>query len=316
MDKSESKDIHKAQNLMTLYKSGKLEKFDYLDKIHEFNNLLLFYAKQLTSQSIIKKLEMEDEKIIFTTKQNVRFICDNVEKRGTLFMALNLGEYEEEDTLIDSFVNKNSVCFDIGANAGWFSLHLAQKIPGIQIHSFEPIPAVFNNFKRNLTLNGFQGIHPYNLGFSNEEGVQELHFSPSLTALSSFKQLFPEQTSKVKCSFTTLDNFVKNNNIRKIDFLKIDVEGAELLVIDGAKNSLHQFIPVLFLEMYEGWTSCFGYTPDELIQRLLDFGYESFIFYQNKLIKITTYEEGKRLGKYNFFFLNKRKHLNWIHMYA
>lgn len=313
MKNSEIKAIHKAERLLNLYKSRKLEKFDYLDEIHEFNEILVFYAKQINDKSIIKKIEIEDEKIIFTTRQNIRFACTNAEKRGTLFMALNLGMYEEEDTLIYSLINENSTCFDIGANVGWFSLHLAKKMSGIQIHAFEPVPVVFNNFQTNLTLNAIDGIYTYNLGFSNQEHEQELHFSPSMTTLSSFKQLFPEQTSKVKCFFTTLDNFVKKNQFKKIDFLKIDVEGAEFLVIEGAGTTLQQYHPVLFLEMYEGWTARFGYTPDNLIQKLLDFDYECFIFCQNKLQKIKSYEEGRILGKYNFFFLNRAKHSTFLH---
>ncbi|MCC5832535.1 MAG: FkbM family methyltransferase [Chlamydiales bacterium] len=316
MNKTDIKAIQKVEHLLNQYRSGMIEKFIYLDQIHEFNEILFFYAKQITDQSIIKKLEMENGKIIFTTKQNVRFSCNDVDRRGTLFMALNLGFYEEEENLIYSIISKNNVCFDIGTNIGWFSLHLAQKKPGIQIHAFEPLPAVFNNFKKNLNLNNFEGIHPYKLGFSNKEDVLDLHFSPSLTALSSIKQLFPEQTSKIKCKFITLDSFVEANHIQNIDLLKIDVEGAELLVIEGAKNTLHQFNPVLFLEIYEGWTSYYEYTPDDLIQKLADFDYECFIYNQKKLLKVDMYEEGKCLGKYNFFFLNRSKHSNWLQYYS
>lgn len=72
---------------------------------------------------------------------------------------------------------------------------------------------------------------------------------------------------------TTIDDFVRRNGIDRIDFIKCDVEGAEKLVIDGARRSLEQFQPILLLEILETWTERYHYRPEDLFVLLTALGY-------------------------------------------
>jgi hypothetical protein len=77
---------------------------------------------------------------------------------------------------------------------------------------------------------------------------------------------------------TTLDAYAERNAIRRVDFIKIDVEGAELLVLDGAQKLLARDTPLLFAEVCRTWLEGFGATPEQMILLLLEAGYDRFIW--------------------------------------
>lgn len=74
-----------------------------------------------------------------------------------------------------------------------------------------------------------------------------------------------------------LDDFVRDRGLTRLDFLKCDVEGAELLVLRGDTDTLKQFQPVLYLEVSPDWTADFGYHPTAIIEFLRPFGYNRFL---------------------------------------
>ncbi len=78
------------------------------------------------------------------------------------------------------------------------------------------------------------------------------------------------------CEIHTLDEYVAEKRIEKIDFIKIDVEGAELPALRGGKQSLGQFHPTIQLEFFSPWTEAFGYAASDLITFLHTLGYEHF----------------------------------------
>ena len=74
----------------------------------------------------------------------------------------------------------------------------------------------------------------------------------------------------------TLDNYIQENNIVKLDFIKCDIEGAEFMALKGGSISLLKFRPMLLLEINSDWTKAFNYTPNEILRYLHEIGYNSF----------------------------------------
>jgi hypothetical protein len=96
-----------------------------------------------------------------------------------------------------------------------------------------------------------------------------------------------------------------------VDFIKCDIEGAELFMLQGAQKTIDAFKPVILIELYEEWCNKCGYSSKDVITLLTSKGYEIFQAIDGKLKKINSTEllDNER---YNYFFLNKTKHSELI----
>jgi hypothetical protein len=120
------------------------------------------------------------------------------------------------------------------------------------------------------------------------------------------------EINKVKCKVTTLDEFIKNQDV-SIDLIKCDVEGAELFVFKGGLETIKNHKPVIYSEMLRKWSKKFGYHPDDIINLLAEFGYCCYGYVGNKLKRI--YSVCPELDTTNFFFFKKDKHRKIIDMF-
>lgn len=141
------------------------------------------------------------------------------------------------------------VVFDVGANVGDYSLTLKNFLPTADIYAFEPAASVFQQLTANIAAARADGkIKPRNFGFSDSERTVEFYSytveGHEASVLSSIDQRLPTQVLDVQtqCSeqveVRTIDRFCETEGIRRIDFLKIDVEGHELSVLRGAERML------------------------------------------------------------------------------
>ena len=163
------------------------------------------------------------------------------------------GNYPEKTSLSIYLylVQYASIVFDIGANVGLFSICGAVANPRCRIFAFEPVPYVRAILKSNVELNKLNNvvIRGEALGLKNT-GKVKLYVSDDDTMSS----IIPTDTAKNVCevSCTTLDAFCEVNNIvDNVDLIKIDVEGAELLVFDGGKILLQHCKPTILCEVLE-----------------------------------------------------------------
>jgi FkbM family methyltransferase len=127
------------------------------------------------------------------------------------------------------------VVFDVGANVGDWALMVNKAHPNAAIHCFEIVPSTFEEL-REQSQNNSQ-IILNKLGLSDREGSVEVRYFPENSTLSTTLD-YPHslESVKVECSVTTGDLYVKRNGIEHIDLLKIDVEGAEHLILKGFKE--------------------------------------------------------------------------------
>jgi FkbM family methyltransferase len=141
------------------------------------------------------------------------------------------------------------VIFDIGANIGEYSLCIMRHIPRARVYAFEPSSLVYSQLTQNLgKTNTEERVLPFRLGFSDTNRTVDLYSYAAngveASVMSSVDLRRPTQVVDVKTKASeqievqTIDHFCASQGIRRIDFLKMDVEGHELAVLNGAARML------------------------------------------------------------------------------
>lgn len=140
---------------------------------------------------------------------------------------------EKEYQYFDQELNENSVVFDVGANVGFFALFYARRKKTGKIFSFEPSPSVYKRLEHNVNANGGDVIKTFPKALGDNKGVVAFEQTP----LSLNSKVVSQTTeSSINVEVSTLDEFVIEEDIAKIDLLKIDTEGFELQVLKGGAN--------------------------------------------------------------------------------
>jgi len=151
-----------------------------------------------------------------------------------------------------SLLPKNDffVVLDLGAQTGSFTL-LSKFFPNSVWHAFEPIKEAADTLKENIKINNIENVSVYEVAASNTSSTAILNMpkinSWGLATLGSNPLRFkPYKTRKIKC--IKLDTFIKTNHIKKVHFMKIDTEGFELFILQGAKKMIQRDHPIILME--------------------------------------------------------------------
>lgn len=292
------------------YLTGNITKENYIIEMHVFHKLLFEYS-EILKETDIKKIEITDDSVLMTSRESeIKMTCNSNDHRIIPLEILNFGYYEKEELeIISKLLKPNSYVFDIGAHIGWFSMNLAKKIKDIHILAFEPITQTFNDLEENIKMNNLSKIIKlYNFGFSNEENEVTFYYYPEGSVNASLKNLSRRlNVTKVTSKVKKLDKFAQN---LPVDFIKCDVEGAELLVFNGGEKILKKNKPIIFTELLRKWSLRFNYHPQDVIKLFKNLGYGCYIIFKDKLLEIDIIDENT--VETNFFFLHKEKHKKLI----
>ena len=180
------------------------------------------------------------------------------------------------------YLSDSKVVFDVGANLGNHTLFWAKKLNTDVIYSFEPYIPNFERLLHNVQNNLLDNVYPINKAIGKKEGytcVKEFHEDNyGGTTLNE------EIQSEGEIEVITIDSFVKGKKIESVDFIKIDTEGYEVSVLDGAQKTISKYYPDLWIEVN-------SQTFQEIMNRLEQLEY---------IVADT-------LG-FNILFLNPRRH--------
>lgn len=150
------------------------------------------------------------------------------------------------------------------------------------MHAFEPVPPTFSILKKNLERHSKECRLVVNdRALGDSEGTIKMFVSSGrFTEASMVKHALPlaGETKEYDCRVTTADRYARENDLRVVDLIKCDVEGAELPALKGALGLLKsKHPPLIFLEAWDGWTADFGYHPADLFDFLKrEAGYEFY----------------------------------------
>ena len=139
---------------------------------------------------------------------------------------------------------KNSTLIDIGAHAGSFTLKMAKKMD--RVVAIEPNPRTFRFLLQNIKLNKLDNVVAINAAVSDREGTTRLF----LRDASHLSSIMFHANEGVQVATETLDGIVKRLDLSQVSFIKLDAEGAESIVLQGAKKTLESNRPNIAMEIH------------------------------------------------------------------
>lgn len=170
--------------------------------------------------------------------------------------------------MIEKLVNDGYVIYDIGANIGLHSINLAASRRSSLIFAFEPVPVTCFSLTNNLALNNLTNVTHLNFGLSNDEDSFDLFYYSGGSANASLRNVANREDAMViNWQLKTFDNFSKGNGL-PVNFIKCDVMGAELLVLQGACDTIDTHNLIVFLEILRKWPAKFNHDPNEIFALL------------------------------------------------
>lgn len=186
--------------------------------------------------------------------------------------------------------NKDYVLFDVGAATGDFAAEMKEIFPAAKIYAFEPQAESFKHIQQNYAAL----CTPYQVAFSNAVGEHDFYITSNGVSSSLLKPSIThtglDELTKVDNNITvktdTIDNFCSSNNIKHINLLKLDIQGAELDALKGATQLLqNKMIDVIYTEVE--FMSLYDNQPlfHDIAQYLNGFGYKLYNIYNTVYIK-------------------------------
>jgi FkbM family methyltransferase len=226
----------------------------------------------------------KNNEIRFETQHGTKYFAPNLVETVS-FELFVYGIYEEETVLhICKSIPKNGVFIDVGANIGSISIEVAKRRPDINIYAFEAAPSVFRYLEENKLQNKLDNLNIFNLAVHETGGLSIPFFSPKkLNGKGSFAPVFTDEAVTVKT--ICLDEFC-NQNILNPNYIKIDVEGFEYLILKSLKGFLTQSNNCIVLFEFGDWAEkAAGFEIGSAQKYLLDLGYKLYTFPENKSIQ-------------------------------
>lgn len=249
------------------------------DQIHKFAGMA--DALRTLIRNDITSIEITEHITLIHLKDGRKYKW-NPEILDMAVWLLEKGTVEPDETaMVQRLVGEGNIALDIGANAGWYSILLANLVgENGEVHAFEPLDDANQALIENAELNGCTNLHVHPHAVSNKEGESEL-FVPSyhLNTLASLTPNPYVSESRLKCQLISLDRFVQDNSLSNVHFIKIDAEGHELAILQGAKQMICACHPILMLE-------CLDQEAFEEIRQFLEpIGYSFYMAKQGVLVQ-------------------------------
>lgn len=250
------KDI-KIENL-TLYNCSNIHNYHYNYKLHspvKFNNVEI-------KEETLEIIDYENFK--FCTLKNDTCVSDSL-RQNKLFEKFLL-------SYISTFIPKNKNMMDIGSNIGIYSIiynYILDK--NTKIYAFEPQEKIYNCIVNNITLNNCDKIIAYNYGLSDKNEVKYMNANyDTKDNFGAFRIVDNEDISNKLLKIET--KIGDELNLTNIGFIKIDVEGYELEVLNGLKNTISRDMPYILIEIHQSSKNC-----NRTIKYIYDFGYRKYL---------------------------------------
>lgn len=187
-----------------------------------------------------------------------------------------------ELAFLADFLQPGMVFFDVGANNGLFSLLAARRVGGLgSVWAFEPSRRDFARLQANLRRNGLANVRAEPLALANFNDTADMKIAESRQAGQNTLGCFGNPVGLLRTEVVTvrtIDRVVAEAGLHRIDLVKIDAEGAEWAILDGARSILHEGGPVLMLELFPKALEFMGSSPAAVLELLREVGYLVYEF--------------------------------------
>lgn len=169
--------------------------------------------------------------------------------------------------LLAENLKKGMTCFDIGANIGYYTLLESKKVEDEgKIIAIEPSPINFKLLQKNIQNENVTNVELYQIAGGDHDGTIKFFLDPhsNLSRIISNEEKVPENGEIVEVPIKKLDSFLETSAINTLDFIRMDVEGYEFNILEGMKDTIKKFKPMIQMEVH---TSLLG---NEKTKKLLE----------------------------------------------
>lgn len=183
------------------------------------------------------------------------------------------GSFEPRaERIMAEHLRPGMTAIDVGANIGYHTLRMARIVaPTGRVIAIEPAPRAVARLQRNLALNTFSNVEVEATALGDhDEDLAELQLQ------SSYPLSGGSGTERAVVRLARLDTLVRERQLERVDFIKIDVDGQEARVLRGARETLERFRPTLFFELTPSVVEAGGDTIEQLFGSLRALGYSIF----------------------------------------
>lgn len=268
--------------------------FYYLLKLNKikqlFRRLILnLVAKTahcgIATEFIMKNLSLQQKTEIFPEESEIKESNQLLIKRLGVNFFINRNEHNGWRIYYLMFpsstfyflnsIETGDIIIDVGANLGFYSLIAAKKSVTGEVFSIEPDISNFQKLIENIQTNKLSCIiKPFLIALGNKE--KEIHIESFGTGNNGMKRvsknlLNNENSPEIK--MISLDQFIHDCKINRVDWIKIDIEGYEYFLLEGAKTTIKKYKPTLYIEICDQHLKHYGNSANALIRLLKELNY-------------------------------------------
>jgi len=271
-------------------------------KIFSGRGIERFYPIKVINSFIISHLKSRSS---FAEVQGHKMFLDS---KDSLKLSI-FGIYEPFETeLVQKEIKRGDVVLDLGANIGYYTLIFA-KLVGEEgkVFAFEPDPNNFSLLKKNVEINGYKNVVLVQKAVSNKTGKLKLYLCEDNLGDHRIYDSYDGRKS-IEIESVLLDDYFRGRNL-KIDFIKMDIQGAEGWAIQGMLNLLKENKTVkIVMEFWPIGLKRSGINPNEHLKSLVNLGFKLYKINKRKK-KIEPVDIPKLLKIYT---LKKENHTNLL----
>jgi len=199
-----------------------------------------------------------------------------------LFKACVKQHHKEMQPILSRLLPEDGVVFDIGAHAGQFTKLFSKMVPQGHVYAFEPGSYALSILKKALWFNRIRNatILPFGFGDAEDRRILSMPIKASGSCGFGTTHLGEAQADgqfiNEEVYITTVDKIVEVRELERLDFIKADIEGWEMRMLVGAKQTLETLKPALLIEMTAHALARAGDTPKSLSDYLWGLGYQPY----------------------------------------
>jgi len=260
--------------LINMVYKNTIKYFLVVGGIKKICKAIIFYAYDNIKR---KNLDLSQERVISIFDNKLKTISQD---KG-ISSELIIHKIHEPLTtsLIIKKLTKGMHCIDIGSNIGYYAILESSKIGdnGL-VWSIEPSPQNFKTLSKNIILNQRKNIKCYNIAIGEKNGKIDFLISEksNWSKIKNESDHIEKGDKIIQVDIMTLDSFSEKNEIKKVDLLRMDVEGYERNIIEGSMNFLEKFKPILMIEVHKMIIG--NNRTNELLEKLQKMNYECEYF--------------------------------------
>jgi len=244
------------------------------------------FEKMLRNTPEFKNLELIQHACIYTKFGTKMYLNkkDNVISKD---LSINLVWEPRESEILKNLVKKGMKLVDIGANIGYYTLLFSKWVgeDGI-VFSFEPESENFELLKKNININRAENVRCYQKAISSKNESRLLFLAPENKGDHKIIDLHESEISeKTMVECVTLDSSEASKH--KIDLIKMDIQGSEMLALNGMTETLEKNQDIIILtEIWPYGIEKSGYSPTEFFDKLKKYGFEISVIGEKEVIPI------------------------------